>query len=98
MQIESLFKYDEIESLVKSTPNSKSGGIDGVSYEDLKDSCDDYCHVLVNVINVMLINHRLSSYWKEAVIQRIPKKKIHHRRPIYTTGHFATSCLLQNII
>ena len=75
MQIESLFKYDEIESLVKSTPNSKSGGTDGVSYEDLKDSCDDYCHVLVNVINVMLINHRLSNYWKEAVIQRIPKKK-----------------------
>ena len=41
----------------------------------MKDSCDDYCHVLVNIMNVMLINHRLSSYWKEAVIQRIPKKK-----------------------
>ena len=30
VQIESLFKYDEIESLIKSTPNGKSGGIDGV--------------------------------------------------------------------
>ena len=75
MQIESLFKYDEIESLIKSTTNGKIGGIDGVSYEDLKDPCDDYCHVLVNIMNVMLINHRLSSYRKEAVIQRIPKKK-----------------------
>ena len=75
MQIESLFKYDEIESITKSTSNVKSGGIDGVSYEDLKDSCDDFCHVLVNTMNVMLINHCLSSYWKEAVIQRIPKKK-----------------------
>ena len=74
MQIESLFKYNEIESLIKSTTNGKIGGIDGVSYEDLKDPCDDYCHVLVNIMNVMLINHRLSSYWKEAVIQRIPKK------------------------
>ena len=69
MQTESLFKYDEIESW-----KSESGGIDGVSYEDLKDPCDGYCHVLVNIMNVMLINHRLSSYWKEAVIQRIPKK------------------------
>ena len=80
MQIEFLFKSGEIESLIKSTPNGKSGGIDGVSYEDLKDSCDDYCHVLVNIMNIMLINHRLSSYRKEAVIQRI-----HHRRPNYTT-------------
>ena len=62
MQIESLFKYDEIESLIKSTPNRKSGQIDGVSYENLKDSCDDYYHVLVNIMNVMLVNHRLSSY------------------------------------
>ena len=40
--MESLLKYDESESLIKSTPNGKSGGIDGVSYKDLKDSCDDY--------------------------------------------------------
>ena len=75
VQIESLFKYNEIESLIKSTPNSKSRGIDGVSYEDLEVSCNYYCHVLVNVMNVILINHRLSSYWKEAVLQRILKKK-----------------------
>ena len=55
VQIESLFKFDEIESLIKSTPNGKSGGTDCVSYEDLKDSCDEYCHVLVNIMNVMLI-------------------------------------------
>ena len=55
MQIESLFKYDEIESLIKSTTNGKIG-------------------LLVNIMNAMLINHRLSSYRKEAVIQRIPKK------------------------
>ena len=97
VQIESLFKYDEIESLIKSTPNDKSGGIDGVSYEDLKDWCNDYCHVLVNIMHVMLINHRLSSYWKGCYTKN-SEKTFHQRRPIYTTWHFATSCLLQNII
>ena len=71
---ESLFKYVKMESFIKTSPNGKSGGIDGVSYEDLKDSRDEYCHVLVNIINVMLINHRLSCHWKEAITQRIPKK------------------------
>ena len=32
------------------------------------------CHVLVNIMNVILINHRLSCHWKEAITQRIPKK------------------------
>ena len=62
---ESLFKYVEIESLLKASLNGKSGGMDGVSYEDLKDSCDGYCHVLFNIMNVMLINHRLSCHWQE---------------------------------
>ena len=74
MEQESLFKHVEIESWIKTSPNGKSGGIDGISYEDLKDSCDEYCHVLVNIMDVILINHRLSCHWKEAIIQKIPKK------------------------
>ena len=85
MEQESLFKYVEIESLIKTSPNGKSGERDGVSYEvsyevsygvsyeDLKDSCGEYCHVIANIMNVMLINHRLSCHWKEAIIRRIPK-------------------------
>ena len=83
---EPLFKYVEIESLIKTPPNGKSGGIDGVSNEDLKDSCDEYCHVLVNIMNVMLINHRLSCRWKEAVIQRNLKRNFNiedHVRYLY---------------
>ena len=53
---ESLFKFVEIENLIKTSPNGKSGGIDDVSYENLKDSCDRYCHVLVNIMNVILIS------------------------------------------
>ena len=65
MEQESLFKNVEIESLLKASLNGKSGRMDGVSYEDLKDSCDRYCYALFNIINVMLINHRLSCHWQE---------------------------------
>ena len=34
----------------------------------------DYGHVLTNILNMMLINQRLSTSWKHDVIQRIPKK------------------------
>ena len=71
---ESLFKYVKIENLIKISPNGKSGGIDGVSYEDLKDSRDEYFHVLFKAMNVMLIDHRLSCHWKDAIIQRITEK------------------------
>ena len=83
VQIEALFKYGEIESLIKSTPNGESGGINGVSYEDLKGSCDDYCHVLVNIMNVMLII--ADQVIGERLLCKEFRKKSHHRRPIYTT-------------
>ena len=73
MAQESLFKYVKMENLIKISPKGKSGGIDGVSYEDLKDSWDEYFHVLVYAMNVMLIDHPLSFHWQEAIIQRIPE-------------------------
>ena len=71
---EPLFKYVEIESLIKTSPNGKSGGIDGASYKDLKDSCDEYCHVLVNIMNVILINHRCHVYGKRLLFREIRKR------------------------
>ena len=43
-------------------------------YEDLKQIFLDYGHTFVNVLNVMLLNKRVSSLWKCCIIQRIPKK------------------------
>ena len=43
-------------------------------YEDLKQIFLDYGHTFVNVLNVMLLNQRVSSLWKCCIIQRIPKK------------------------
>ena len=74
VQRENFFQLEEIGKLITSAPNGKAGGIDGVSYEDLKDSYSELGHVLVNIMNVMLINHRISRYWKHSIIKRIPKK------------------------
>ena len=77
MEQESLFKYVEIRNLIKTSLNGKSGGIGDVSYEDLKDSCNNkYCHVLVNIMNGILNSDRLSCHWKEAIIQRISTKNL----------------------
>ena len=68
------FKLDEIERIVKSLPNGKSGGADGVTYEDLKEMFDIQGNVLIDIYNVMLVNLRLSRHWKNSLIQRIPRK------------------------
>ena len=68
------FSIDELEGIVKSCPNGKSCGVDGVFYEDLKKMFPDYGHVLTNILNIMLINQRILTSWKHSVIQRIPKK------------------------
>ena len=71
---EELFKHEEIETVVKSCPNGKTCGIDGVSYEDLKAVWDNHGHTLVDVFNISLTNLKLSDRWKHSAIQRIPKK------------------------
>ena len=50
------FSIDELEGIVKSCPNGKSCGVDGVFYEDLKKMFPDSGHVLTNILNIMLIN------------------------------------------
>ena len=68
------FSTDKLEGIVKSYPNGKSCGVDGVFYEHLKKMFPDYGHVLTNILNIMLINQRILTSWKHSVIQRIPKK------------------------
>ena len=71
---EELFRHEEIETILKSCPNGKTCGIDGVSYEDVKASWNDHGDVLVDIFNISLQNLKLSDYWKHSAIQRIPKK------------------------
>ena len=91
---ESLFKYFEIKSLIKKSPNGKSGGIGGVLYEDFKDQCDEYCHVLVNIMNVMLINLCFIMSLERGYYLENSKKELQCRKTIYTTRYMAISCLL----
>ena len=71
---EELFQHEEIETVVKSCPNGKTCGIDGVSYEDVKAVWDKHGDTLVDVFNISLKNLKLSDQWKHSAIQRIPKK------------------------
>ena len=68
------FSIGELEGIVKSCPDGKNCCVDGVLYEDLKKMFPDYSHVLTNILNILLINQRISRLWKHCVIQRIPKK------------------------
>ena len=68
------FSVGELEYIVKSCPNGKSCGVDGVFYEDLKKMFPDYGHVLTNILNIMLINQRISTSWKHGVIQLSQKR------------------------
>ena len=60
--------------MVKSCPNGKTCGIDGVSYEDVMAVWDKHGDTLVDVFNISLKNLKLSDHWKHSAIERIPKK------------------------
>ena len=45
---------EEIETIVKKYPNGKSCGIDGVSYEDIKDNWLREGHNIVKIFNTIL--------------------------------------------
>ena len=53
-EIEPVFTSEEIESIVKKCPNGKSCGIDGVSYEDIKDNWLREGHNIVKIFNTIL--------------------------------------------
>ena len=68
------FSYDEIESTVKGCPSGKSCGVDGVTYEDMKEMFSENGYAFVNILNVVLVNLQIRTSWKKSVVQRIPKK------------------------
>ena len=59
--------------IVDSCPNERSCGSNGVLYEDLKKMFEDG-DAFVNILNVMLVNKRIPSLWKNCIIHRCPKK------------------------
>ena len=69
-----LFTFDELKEIIMSCPNGKSSGYDGVKYEDLKSNWNIIGLQLVNVFNISMVNYKISSYWKHALITRSPKK------------------------
>ncbi len=65
------FTQAEVETVLRSLPNNKAGGMDCVSYEDLEATQPV---VLTSIYNVCLENKRVPVSWKGALIHRIPRK------------------------
>ena len=74
IQNSELFSIKEIEVQVKSCPNGKACGVDGVYYEDIKTNWEDIGDIIKDIFNLILINLKVPESWKESVVQRIPKK------------------------
>ena len=54
-----LFSDQEIEAVVKSLPNGKSAGLDGIKYEDVKRELDRVKGDLISIFNTSLVNRRV---------------------------------------
>jgi len=64
----------EIRNVVFSCPDHKMGGKDGMKYEDIKSKADDIQHDLRNIFEIVTLNCKIPSEWKQSLIRRIPKK------------------------
>ena len=72
---------------IKSLPNNKAGGVSNITYEIIKESCDDLLELLRRFYNILLSTTYLPSKWNQEVIYPIPKPrdwnlKLNKTRPI----------------
>ena len=58
---------------IKSLPNNKAGGSSNITYEIIKESCEELLELLRRFYNVLLITEFLPSNWNKGVIYPIPK-------------------------
>ena len=70
----SAFTIEDIEKVIVNMPNNKASGSDGVTYETLKATRRTSCHIVKSILNTCLLNGKVPSSWKGALIHRIPKK------------------------
>ena len=72
---------------IKSLPNNKAGGVSNITYEIIKESCEELLELLRRFYNVLLITEFLPSNWSKGVIYPIPKSgdwnfELNKTRPI----------------
>jgi len=77
----SLFTVTEVEKVLNDLPNNKASGLDGVTYETLKNNKQTVCPILTNIFNICLENGKVPESWKGALIHRIPNSRIMERGP-----------------
>ena len=101
-----LFSDQEIETVVKSLPNGKSAGLDGIKYEDVKRELDRVKGDLNSIFNTSLVNRKVPTDWKHDIVQRISKKNYQKEDPTTLRDISLSSviyklfsrCLIQRIL
>ena len=101
-----LFSDQENEAVVKSLPNGKSTGLDGIRYEDVKRELDRIKGDLISIFNTSLVNRRVLTDWKHDIVQWIPKKNYQKEDPTKLRDISLSSviykifsrCLMQRIL
>ena len=68
------FSTVEISNVVYSCPDHKSPGKDGIKYEDVKSKWNDIEDDIAKVFQIITINYKIPTAWKQSLIRRIPKK------------------------
>ena len=69
-----LFNTAEVCNVIMTSPNGRSCGSDGVSYEDLKSYWAEKSRSIIGIFNIIITNMQWPDTWKHAVIVRLPKK------------------------
>ena len=65
--------YAEVEKALEKFPNGKAPGIDGVKYEDIKLNWEHFGCDITKIFNLIMVNQKIPTAWKHAIIQRVPK-------------------------
>lgn len=72
----------EIKNLIKSLPNNKSPGPDGIDYKIIKNLTQKAIVQIMYIINAILITGYFPDQWKKAIIIPIPKPNKDITNPI----------------
>ena len=65
---------DELKKIISSLKSNKSPGIDGLTAEIIKSSCDILSPLLLRLLNVVFLSDYYPTQWSEGLITPIHKK------------------------
>ena len=59
---------------MKGCPSGKGRGVDGVTYEDMKEMFNENGYAFVNILNVVLLNLQIPTSRKSQLSSKSPRR------------------------